>query len=70
MNVVYETHSSGGALGLYRAQFLLCCTDRDKKLGIARSGMIKIDSIFLCSIQDPQIILINTRAQGDIAKKR
>ena len=69
MNAVYETHSSGLRLGLYSAPALRVWPDRDKKLGIASSGMKKNDSIFLCSIQDPQIILINSSAQGYFPKK-
>ena len=42
MNGVYETHSSGGALGLYSAPALRVWPDRDKKLGIASSGMKKM----------------------------
>ena len=57
MNAVYETHSSEGVFGLYTVTFWRQYSDPDKKLGIARSGMKKNDSIFLCSIRDPQKML-------------
>ena len=54
MNAVYETRSSGGVLGLYSAPALRVYPDSNENLGIASSGMKKNDSIFLCSIRDPQ----------------